>query len=64
MCGAAKMMCLLQDRVEHRREVAGRGIDDLQHLGGRSLPLQRLVALGSAFGKLKFEIDYALLGIG
>jgi hypothetical protein len=37
---------LLQDRVEHRREIARGRIDDLQHLGGRGLPLQRLVALG------------------
>ena len=39
-----------QDRVEHRREVAGRGIDDLQHLGSRGLLLQRLVTLGFALG--------------
>src|SRR5262249_45485561 len=29
-----------EHRVEHRGEVAGRGIDDLQHLGGRGLLLQ------------------------
>ena len=39
-------MRLLQHRVEHRREVAGRGIDDPQHLGGRGLLLQRLARLG------------------
>ena len=37
---------LFQHRIEHRREVAGRGIDDLQHLGGRGLLLQRLARLG------------------
>ena len=37
---------LFEHRVEHRREVAGRGIDDLQHLGGRGLLLQRLARLG------------------
>ena len=37
---------LFQDRVEHRREVAGRGVDDLQHLGGRGLLLQGLARLG------------------
>ena len=37
---------LFQHRVEHRREVAGRGIDDLQHLGGRGLLLQGLARLG------------------
>ena len=31
--------------VEHRREIAGRGVDDLQHLGGRGLLLQRLARL-------------------
>src|SRR5215471_11848186 len=29
--------CLFEHRVEHRREVARRGIYDLQHLGGRGL---------------------------
>src|SRR5262245_65154509 len=36
----------LEHRVEHRCEVAGRGIDDLQYLGGRGLLLQRLARLG------------------
>ena len=31
--------------VEHRREVARRRIDDLQHFGGRSLLFQRLALL-------------------
>ncbi len=35
-----------EHRVEHRREVAGRGVDDLQHLGGRGLLLQGLARLG------------------
>ena len=34
-----------QHRVEHRGEVAGRGIDDLQHLGGRGLLLQGFARL-------------------
>jgi hypothetical protein len=50
--------------IEHRREIARRGIDDLQYLGDRGLPLQRLVALGSALGKLPLQIGYELLGIG
>jgi len=37
---------LIEHRVEDRREVAGRGIDDLQHLGGRGLLLRRLARLG------------------
>jgi hypothetical protein len=32
--------------MEHRREIAGRGVDDLQDLGGRSLLLQCLARLG------------------
>jgi len=35
-------MRLFQDHVEHRGEIAGRGIDDTQHLGGRGLLLQGL----------------------
>jgi len=37
---------LFEHCVEHRREVAGQGIDDLQHLGGGGLLLQRLARLG------------------
>jgi hypothetical protein len=55
---------LLQDRVEHRREVAGRCIDDAKHLGGRGFSSQRLVPLVPALGKLTFEIGYTLFGIG
>src|SRR5207248_11471866 len=46
MSGAAKGVCLFQHRVENRREIAGRGIDDLQYLGRRSLLVQRLARLG------------------
>jgi hypothetical protein len=61
---AAERMRLLQYRFEHRRTVAGRGIDDLQDLGCRSLPLQRLIALSCALGKLTLQIGDELLGIG
>jgi hypothetical protein len=54
----------LQYGVEHRREIARRAVDDLQQLGDRGLPLERLVALGSAPGKLPLQIGYKLLGIG
>jgi hypothetical protein len=54
---------LFQDCVEHWGKVAGRGIDDLQYLGRRGLPLEGLVTLGSAFGKLTLQIGYELLGI-
>ena len=50
MSAVTEAVRLFQYRVEHRREVAGRGIDDLQHLGGRGLLLQRLVALGGPLG--------------
>ena len=36
----------IQDRVEHRGNVTGPGVDDLQYLGGRRLAGKRLVALG------------------
>ena len=39
-------MRLFEHRVEHRRQIAGRGVDDLQYLGGRGLLLQRLALLG------------------
>ena len=41
-----KTVRLFQDSVEHRGEIAGRGIDDLEYLGGRGLLLQSLVRLG------------------
>src|SRR6516165_2821490 len=61
---SAQAVRLLQDRVEHRREIAGRGIDNLQDLRGRRLLLQRLVTLCSAFGKLTLQIGYELFRIG
>src|SRR5262249_19302040 len=42
----AQAVRLLQYRVEDRDEIAGRGIDDLQHLRGRGLLLQCLARLG------------------
>jgi hypothetical protein len=57
------MHYFFEDRVEHRPEVAGRGIDDLQHLGRRSFPLQRLVTLGSTLGMLMLQIGYEQLGV-
>jgi len=37
---------LFKHGVEHRSEVTGRRVDDLQYLGGRGLPLQGLSRLG------------------
>ena len=56
--------CLVEHRVEHRFELTGRGIDDPQHFGRRGFPLQRIVTLGFALGKLTLQIGYELLGIG
>src|SRR5215472_1377710 len=43
---AAQAVRLLQYRVEHRREVAGRGVDDLQYLRSCGLLLQGFARLG------------------
>src|SRR5215467_5373446 len=45
-CDAAEAARLFQDRVVHWREIARRRIDDLQHLGGRGLTLERFAGLG------------------
>src|SRR5215471_1274639 len=70
-CRLAEPKSLIQHCVEHRCEVAGRRIDDLQHLGGRGLPLTRfgkfsltLSKLSLTLGKLTFEIGDPLRGIG
>ena len=55
-------VCLFKDCIEHRREVARRGIDDLQDLGGRGLwaaprrARRCAVALRIARGKLPLQI--------
>jgi hypothetical protein len=49
--GVAQPKRFLQDRVEHRREVAGRGIDDLQYLSGGGLPLKRFGEFSLSLGK-------------
>src|SRR5262249_29562197 len=43
--GLAKTNGLLQHRVEHRRQVAGRGVNDAKNLGCGGLLLQRLARL-------------------
>ena len=42
----AEPHCPFHDRFEHRREIALRRIDDLEHFGRRGLLRDRLVALG------------------
>jgi hypothetical protein len=49
---AAESVGLFQYCIEHRREVARRGIDDLQYLGGRCLLLQRFAGFGQEPGVL------------
>ena len=44
--GAAQTHRFFQHRVEYRRQVAGRGVDDLQHFGGCGLLLQRFSRFG------------------
>ena len=68
---SAERVRLLQNCVKHRREVAGRGVDDLQYVGGRGLPLQSLITLGLALGKfsrtlskLTLQTGYDPIGIG
>src|ERR1700740_2223602 len=42
----AEMHRLFEHRVEHRRQIAWRRVDDLQYLGSRGLLLQCLASLG------------------
>ena len=69
---------LLENCVEDRYQIAGRGIDYVEDLGGCGLLISCRVTLGYALdkfslplgkfsitlGKLMFEIGYPLLGIG
>jgi hypothetical protein len=60
----AQYVRLFEDYLEYWGQIAGRGVDHLQHLSDRCALIQRLVALGRALGKLTFEIGYPLIGIG
>jgi hypothetical protein len=61
--GLAQPHRLFQHRVEHRRKIARRGIDDLQHLGHRGLTGQRLVALNCPRVELAPKLSYDLIEI-
>src|SRR6516225_4151800 len=43
----AQGMGFFEDRLEHWREIAGRGVDDTQHLGRGRLLLQRFASFGN-----------------
>src|SRR5438270_10887138 len=45
--GLTQVQRLLQHRVEDRREIARRGVDDAKHFGGGSLLLQRIPSFGN-----------------
>src|SRR5437660_816034 len=44
--GFAQPYGFFEHSAEHRGEIAGRGVDDLEDLGGRGLLLQSLARLG------------------
>ena len=48
---------VLQHRLEHWLQIAGRTGDDLEHLGGRSLLLQRLVTFASGLVELLAQVS-------
>jgi hypothetical protein len=50
--------------VQHRLDIGSRAADDVEHVGGRGLVFERLVALGGTLGKLTLQIGYELRGIG
>src|SRR5438067_1358196 len=63
MSRAAQPQRLSQHGMEHGVEVAGRGVDDLQDLGGRGLLRQGLVPLGGAKRQLAPKVGDYLRGI-
>src|SRR6476619_7453380 len=60
--GPAQVYRFVEHRIEDRHEVAGIGIDYLQHLGGCRLLLQRLPLLSDQ--PCVFDRDYRLIGEG
>jgi len=60
----AQPRCLIEHRVEHGREIAGRGIDDLQYLGGRGLLLRELIALGKGLIEPPLQLSVGTPKVG
>src|SRR5215469_10417822 len=58
--GATEPDRLFEHRIEHRREIARRGIDDLQYLRSRRLLFERLACLGDQPGV--FHRNHGLRG--
>ena len=54
--GAAQADRLFQHGIEHRREIAGRRVDHLEHLGGGGLARQRLIAFGGTLPQLRLKL--------
>ena len=59
--GFAQAHRLIQDRLEHGREVAGRGVDDLQNFSQRRLLSFAFITLSGALLKFAPEIGNDLL---
>ena len=57
-------MRFVQYRVENRRKIAVRPVDDLQDLGSSGLPLQRFGKFSFTLGKATPQIGYQLFGVG
>ena len=53
---------LLKYCIKHRCQIARRGVNDLQHLGGRGLLFQRLTLLSNQ--PHVFDRDHRLIGEG
>ena len=52
VCRLAQPRCRLDQRIEHRLQIEGRAADDLEHVGGGGLLLQRFAQLVEQAGIL------------
>ena len=55
---------VFQHGIEHRREIARRGIDDLQYLGGRGLLVARFFEFGAAGVELSPQLGIGSFELG
>ena len=62
--GLAQAHRLFQNGVERGCEIAGRGVDDLEDLGGGGLLLERLVTFRSGFRQLTLQRGYSVFALG